>query len=455
MPGPRKGRRSRRLHRSVASILIALALAAGLAQPAFAVAGDLDTTFGGDGRVTTFVPPGGVAEANAVAVQGDGKIVAVGTDNLFEGEQTRFAVIRYNSNGTLDTAFGGDGIVTTNFTPHDDHAFGVAIQADEKIVVVGYSGQGGANDVKKLKLTLARYNSNGTLDSTFGGDGKVRTNVGRCWDFGRALAIQADGKIVAGGISFSGANCDNATFALIRYNSDGTLDSTFGGDGKVTTDLTSRLDFAFADAIQADGKIVAAGVSGLGGPNPKFALARYNSNGTLDSAFGGDGKVTTDFTRFVDWGDSVAIQADGKIVASGTSGLGGPNSKFGLVRYNSNGTLDSAFGGDGKVTTDFTHSGDEDRSAVAIQADGQIVVAGSAGFEGGGGNWKFGVARYNSNGTLDSAFGGDGKVTTDFTRLDDSGAAVAISPDGSIVVAGVSGIGSSDVKVAVARYLSG
>lgn len=448
--------------RSAFSIVGALLLFVWVPSPAFAAAGDLDNSFGGDGKVTTFIAPG-PAEANAVALQADGKIVAAGNDNL-EGESTgdnsRFALARYNTDGTLDTTFGQDGIALTNFTPHDDHAFGVAIQPDGKIVAVGYSGLEGfaqpSPDYRKVKLTLARYNSDGSLDSSFGSHGKVRTDIGSCDDYAFAVAIQSDGKIVAAGQAWSGVACGKASFALTRYNSDGTPDATFGGgDGKVTTDFTSGRDQAFAAAIQPDGKIVLAGVSHRG-PHGRFALARYNADGTLDTTFGGNGKVTTDFPGVGGLGDeahAVSIQTDGKILVAGNSALsfdGSTNPKFALARYNGDGTLDTTFGGDGTITTDFTPFLDFGR-AVVIQADGKIVMAGSSGQ--GGANAKFALTRYNSDGTLDTTFGGDGKITTDLTRFEDIGSAVVIQADGKIVVAGVSGLGGSSAGMAVARYV--
>src|SRR6266545_1086163 len=280
--------------------------------------------------------------------------------------------------------------------------------------------------------------SAGDLDPTFGGDGKVTTNFGSGEEV-RAVAIQADGKIVAAG-------CIPTAFALARYMPDGTLDSSFGGDGRVTTDLTRRGgDCALGVAIQADGKIVAAGHSGFGGPNGKFAVVRYEPGGTLDTTFGGDGRVTTDFTPDADVASRVILRADGKIVAAGQSGVLGTNTMFAVVRYQPDGTLDATFGGDGRVTTDFTR-GEDGANAVAIQADGKIVAAGCI-------PTAFALARYTPDGTLDSSFGEDGRVTTDLTRSrGDCALGVAIQTDGKIVAAGHSGFLGPNGKVAVVRY---
>jgi uncharacterized delta-60 repeat protein len=267
-------------------VIIVCAALVVVALPATAVPGALDSSFGGDGVVTSIIAPG-PAEANAVAIQADGKIVTAGVDNLLEGSRqtSRFALARYNTDGSLDPTFGGDGVVRTNFTPQKDHAFGVAIQADGRIVATGEAGDGpGANTM----FAAARYNTDGTLDPTFGTDGKVTTDFTPMGDFGQAVAIQADGKIVEDGLSF-GVN-GNATFALVRYNTDGTLDTTFGGDGRVTADFTPLSDFSFHVAFQSDGKIVAAGVSGFGAGfadvNSTFALARFNADLSLPTQTG-------------------------------------------------------------------------------------------------------------------------------------------------------------------------
>ncbi len=240
--------------------LITLVLLATLSAPAFAAAGDLDTTFSGDGKLTTNFTTGDDV-AFGVAIQSDGKIVAAGRA---PGSGGRFALARYNTDGTRDATFSGDGKLTTNFTTGDDGATGVAIQSDGKIVAGGWAaGSGG-------RFALVRYNTDGTRDATFSGDGKLTTNFTSRDDFANGLAIQSDGKIVLAGV----ANCcSNAAFALVRYNTDGTRDATFSGDGKLTTNFTTGIDVAFGVAIQADGKIVAAGrAPGSGG---RFALARY------------------------------------------------------------------------------------------------------------------------------------------------------------------------------------
>jgi uncharacterized delta-60 repeat protein len=448
--GTRQVRRGRRLRHSAISIVGALVLAAGLAHPAFAVAGDLDRTFGRDGKVTTDIIPGW---ALGVTTQPDGRIVAVGTDDVTGGNAS-FTVARYNVDGTLDSTFGGDGIVSTSFTPRADWAFGVAIQGDGKLVVAGGANLFAAN----WKFALARYNRNGTLDSSFGLGGRVTTDFTALEDFAHAVEIQADGKIVVSGTSaIPSSSGSNRRFALARYNPNGTLDTAFGRDGKVATDFTPWQDEPGAGglAIQSNGKMVLTGYSGAGGPSPKFALARYTSNGRLDDSFGGNGKIRTNLGPKADFGFAVSIQTDGKILAGGDSGarnVGAGNGGFGLVRYDRDGTLDDTFGRNGIVRTNFSRSDDEVHG-LAVQADGEIVAVGISGI-GGPDNTKFGLARYAADGTLDAAFGGDGKVRTDFTPNVDFAFAVAIDSGGRIVTAGIAGLGGRRTRFALARYLS-
>jgi uncharacterized delta-60 repeat protein len=298
---------------------------------------------------------------------------------------------------------------------------------------------------------LARYNPGGSLDTTFGGDGKVTTDFTPTGESGRTVVLQPDGKIVVTGVA--GLGGPNPRFALARYNSNGTLDATFSGDGKVTTDFTPGDDEGFGLVLQSDGKIVVAGEAGLGGPNSRFALARYTTNGSLDATFSGDGKVFTDFTPGADGSNRLVIQADQRVVAVGGADYARKNGKFAIARYNTNGSPDTTFSGDGKLITDFTPTWDY-ANGIAIQADNKLVVAGEAGYL--GPNPRFALARYNSNGSPDMSFGSQGMVTTDFTPKEDFATGVEIQTDGGIVAAGAAGLGStgSTGRMAIARYLA-
>jgi uncharacterized delta-60 repeat protein len=373
--------------------------------------GSLDTSFGSGGKVTT---PGAGGEAIALAIQKDGKLVTAGG-----GSHGGFALVRYNANGTLDGSFGRVGIVTT---PTGD-ASALAIQKGGKLVAAGSSNG---------DFALVRYHANGTLDGSFGGSGKVTTPISTGdvvfsadgnsgvldVDVAYALAIQQDGKLVAAGQAGAGSSMFGpllGDFALVRYNANGTLDTSFGRGGIVTTPIASDESGARALAIQQDGKLVAAGWS-LGDSGFGSALVRYHANGTLDRSFGRGGKVTTPIG-----GDAFAIQKDGKLVAVGESDNG-----FALVRYHANGTLDTSFGRGGKVATPIGPNADA--RALAIQQDGKLVVAGSI-------NNRFALVRYNANGTLDTSFGRGGKVTTP-TGAYVGVNALAIQKDGKLVATG-------------------
>jgi uncharacterized delta-60 repeat protein len=412
------------------AVLLAPTLVYGQTQ-----SGTLDLSFGTGGKVTTDFAGGGDG-AGAIAVQPDGKLVAAGGATI--NEQIDFALARYNSDGTLDTSFGTAGRVTTDFGGPWEAASSLAIQGDGKIVVAGFTTVS-----PFANFALARYNSDGTLDTSFGTGGKVITNFGEVSSQAYSVAVDPDGKIVAAGY----ANIDGEEdFALVRYNADGTLDPTFGAGGRVITDF-GHLEqgfsyaFAFSLAVQLDGKIVAAGQALTEG-GFDIALARYNSDGTLDASFGTGGKVITDFGGRNDLATSVAVLPDGNIVVAGQAsvvrGLG-----FALARYNSNGTLDASFGAGGVVTTDF---GLLDQgfsvayaASLAIQPDGGIVAAGRAYINGG---FHSGLARYNSDGTLDASFGTGGKVTVDFQGPYDYDqfSFVVVQADGKIVAV-VSGLG--------------
>jgi len=397
--------------------------------------GRLDPSFNYRGRIIlTDVGDGTFETAYAMAVQPDGKIVAVGYSSPAARPGLDFALVRYESNGHVDKQFGDNGRVLTHFGGPEtgDIAYAVAIDSIGRIVVVGYSTANVDSD-----FAVARYNPDGTLDTTFDSTGKVLTDFGGS-DAATAVAIDWNDKIVVAGYSDAGGTAD---FAVVRYNVDGTLDTTFNASGRVLTDLrVGSLDYTTAAIIQSDGKIVVGGVSEAGGMVNDFALVRYNPNGSLDLTFNATGKVLTDFSGSGSYDvlQALAVQLDGKIVAVGDSNASG-RARFAFARYTTTGILDDTFNATGKVLTAFA-SGDSSAQAVAIQPDGKIVAVGYVEFpniEHRG--FDFALARYNTDGTLDPTFNSTGQVVTDIGR-GDVAYDVGIQSDGKIVVAGVSDV---------------
>jgi uncharacterized delta-60 repeat protein len=399
--------------------------------------GSLDTSFDSDGKVITTIPA--TSEfAHAVAIQSDGKIVIDGYSN--NRSNYKFALARYNANGSLDTSFDSDGIIITPFFGTGDIVNALAIQPDGKIIASGTS---------LSDFALVRYNSNGSLDSSFSSDGKTNNDVGFLISSAGATTIQPDGKIVVAGYS---QNAEGNDFAVSRYNSDGSPDLSFGSDGKVITVMSNDSDEARAVAIQPNGKIVVAGVTGMpfnSYNSADIGVVRYNTNGSLDTSFDSDGKVILDFS-VIDFANAVAIQADGKIVVAGSSVLSiSVGSHIALLRFNTDGSLDTSFDSDGKVTTTVLNG--SGARAVAIQPDGKIVAAG---FSSNGTNWDFSLVRYNTNGSLDTSFDSDGKLTTPVLSGDDEARAVAIQTNGKIIAAGFSNNGFSNNDFSLVRYNS-
>ena len=389
---------------------------------------DAPTFMVGDGIVTTNIR---FDEAGSdVVVQPDGKILVVGTS----GSPTAMTVTRYNRDGSLDTSFGGgDGIYRVPAAVQQS-GYALTVQADGKILLTGYSYPSLQNDV-----LLVRLNSDGSLDTGFGGgDGVVTTDLG-VNEVGRTVALQVDGKILVGGYTFGGGT----NFMVARYNTDGSLDTSFGGgDGVVTTSFGGpAADSLTSLVVQLDGKIVVAG----GGGNYDLAIARYNGDGSLDTSFGGgDGLVTTRANGGgLESFSGLVVQADGKLVAAGFSG-----NDLVLVRYHPDGSLDTSLGGTGIVVTSLG-AGIDGAYDLALQNDGKIVLVGRTH---NGSNYDVAVVRYNSNGTMDTSFGGgDGIVTTAIGSVDDQGVAVAIQSDGKIVVSGKTWNGT-DYDIALLRY---
>jgi uncharacterized delta-60 repeat protein/RHS repeat-associated protein len=412
-----------------------------------------DTGFGGSGKVVTDFASGDDV-ARAVAVQPDGKTVVVGQSQVTTAGVTNynFSIVRYNVDGTLDTTFGdclfaSPGKTTVDFFS-DDYAYAVAIQPDGKIVVAGQSGGG--------DFAVARLTSSGNFDTTFDSDGKLTTSFGGS-DFAYAVAIQSDGKIVVGGYTTAGTDKD---FAVARYTTTGALDSTFDSDGKATLSGVGHNldDFGYAMALQDDGKIVVGGqsnhdltlgrftttgaadttfdsdgiaVADLGGTEEirglvaqsdgtivaaglkgsDFVIARFTAAGALDTTFGASsGYTATDFSLATDAAYALTRQTDGKFVAGGISG-----GNFALARYTSGGLLDTTFDTDGKLTTDLGSAVDT-AYGLAIGPDYKIVAVGTTGASP---NGNFAVARYKVSSSLEERLYAQTDANHDVTSVSD------------------------------------
>ena len=377
---------------------LSLAFAAygtGAPPPPDSFPGPLDPTFSGDGIQTTDF--GAYETAFGMALQNDGKIVVVGKT------LTNFALARYTPDGDLDNSFNGTGKQITNIGG-TDQADAVAIQVDQKILAAGTSDN---------NFALVRYNTDGSLDGSFGTGGIVTTTFGvASSETGRDIAIQNDGKIILVGNS-------DADFAIARYLDNGNLDPLFSGDGKQTADLGGS-DYGFGVAIQGDGNIVVVGMS-----SGDIALVRFTPNGALDNTFGNLGIQITDIVG-TDYGYDVAIQKDHKIVVAGICyGVG--SGDFTLVLYNQNGTIDTTFNGIGWRFSNF-NSQDAAKSLL-IHPDGTYIAAGASGY-------YPAVTRIMPNGSMDHTFGLFGKANTIALGFQAYGEEVALQMDGKIVVAG-------------------
>ncbi len=396
-----------------------------------AAQGDLDTTFN---------PPDGYVLYNGwnkdsyvgVAIQTNSKIVV--STGILNGTDADVGVLRYNGDGTLDSAFGTDGIVIYDSGKGNDCGRLVAIQADGKIVLTGYSNNGEDYDI----LTM-RYNSDGTLDTSFGTNGIAIYNNGNRNDYGRAIVIQSDDKIA---VTARSTGNSTSIAMILRYNGDGTLDSTFGTNGVVIYEGGQGND-GFRDvAIQTNGKIVVSGYTKTAA-GFDVLTARYTSNGTLDNTFGTSGVVTYDGGHGNDGARGVAIQSDGKIVVSGGDNNGTDLDVL-VLRYNSDGTSDNAFGTNGVVSYDSGKGNDNGRR-LAIQGGNKIVVTGNTP---NGTDEDVLILRYNVDGSADGTFGSNGVVTLNIVMGKDFGEGVAIQADAKIVIAGGSFNGTgNDVMV--------
>ncbi len=382
-----------------------------------------DNTFSGNGIFTKdFLTGSDIAYSLAIAP--DGKIIAAGTVQDNQGAFD-FAVVRLNDDGSLDNSFSSDGYTTTDIAGSGatDYGLSVIIQPDKKILVGGWTFKPGGDD-----FAMARYKEDGLLDEDFGNGGIVITNIGTT-DVANCIKLQQDRKIVLSGYSYGG---DTYDFAVARYDTLGHLDPDFGNGGKVTTDIAGDRDYGLGMAIDKNDKIIVAGEAKTTVGN-QLALVRYNTDGTLDTGFDGDGKTTTLINGYSLNGSSasVVLQNDGKIVIACTY-YDGSFSKIGVVRLNDDGSLDDSWGTNGIVQTSIGNYDDE-VYGIAIQTDGKILITGYSFFENSMND--FFIARYNTDGSLDEGFDTDGIFITpigpDYSY--DIAYGIAVSDDGIYV----------------------
>jgi uncharacterized delta-60 repeat protein len=425
--------------------------------------GVLDPTFGSGGMVSTAIGPSNsaayaVATYPAVRTANDGKVVVAGyTINPKKGPagDENFAVVRYNLDGTPDLSFGGRGEVTTDLGTNFDVAQDVAVQPDGKVVVAGYAGNA---------FAVVRYNPDGSLDTSFGGSsamGKVITQLGGKYgyDRGYSLALQPDGKIVVAGVNaVVVAGISDMDLAVVRYNADGTLDASFGSAGKAIVQLGALVSYhgnlEYTDLAIDPGSgpldpntgkiVIGANLNYGSSPALSYAVVRLNTNGSLDTGFGGGTGYTTFSTP--NYFTSLAVQSDDRVVLAGYFAAAGTGVELELARLNPDATADGTFGSGGILREAMPTSGSRlVAQSVALQADGKIVVAGALASD-------LMVARFNpADGSPDAAFGSNGIAVWPGA----SGTAdVALEPDGRIVVSGTTNNAANDGVFTAARFLA-
>ena len=434
-----------RPHRLRLTSALAVSVAATLLLPstqAAAAPGDLDLGFNGLGYVVTNV--GTVDQAYDVAVDSNDKVVVAGFAYSNGSASREFGLVRYNDDGSLDDTFGAGGKVMTDIggAGFDDTVNAVAIQPNDKIVVAGTTAVDAVTPAGTADFAVARYDAGGTLDPAFGGgDGYVTIDFGGD-DSGNGIAIDSNGDIAIAGSSHT-AGTD---FAVAKLDSSGALDSSFDGDGLVTTDINGGGDAAAAVVFDSNHRIVAVG-AGAGASNRDFALARYDTDGGLDTSFDGDGVVSTNGT---DRARAVVIDGSGDIVVAGSYfNIQTRNTDFGLARYSSNGSLDLSFGpdGTGKLNVPMRDGGQAE--GLALDSAGHILAGG---FASNGSDRDFALARFESDGTLSTTFGTGGKAFTNM-GTNDSGRGVAVDSAERIVMGGYTNMGDN-ADFAAVRYAS-
>lgn len=424
-------KRRRYISRRFLLFIFIAALAVSMHVNVNAADGDLDPTFGIGGKEMIQIAAGQREYITTLAMQSDGKILGAGEIGDFGSDSNRAVFIRLNSDGSLDQTFGNGGKIISNSQIHVPK---LIVQPDGKFITAATTTILGDT----WDFAVVRYNSDGTLDQTFGNNGYASNGNGHAqW-----LILQPDGKIVL--VGFLPIFRNGSDYLTARFNADGTVDQTFGIGGRVQTSFTSGRnsgDNAYAAVIQNDGKLVLTGAAGGFSP----VMIRYNTNGSVDTNFGLDGIVMS--STFGAVANRIVIQPDQKIVVSG----GG----FVVARYNPNGTTDQTFGSGGRIAGGFG-TGSGYAHALMLDTNGRLLVSGSVCYSGTG-NCAYLLGRYTSSGMHDKKFGSIGFVVTEFTgALDEANAELLQEKSNRIILAGYAAEpGASDVDFSLARYISG
>ena len=351
----------------------------------YKVDGSLDETFGNLGQAITDYPE--LMVMSSMALQSDGKIIVAG--NLYNSSISisRFVLVRYDSNGILDTSFGIDGRVITNISDKFDRITSIIIQNDDKIIASGTT----SDDANYSDFSIARYNPDGTLDSSFGNNGITVTSI-KTWDFGYAIVLQDDNKIVISGSTsneFNPVFGPDYDFLVLKYDKYGVLDATFGNGGSVIIGTTEANEKALSVKVLSDGKIIIAGEHHI--MKYSFMISQLLPNGDIDTSYGNNGLVLNDLaSQFI---ESVAMQIDGKFLITEYHGTGGCcSADIKLIRFLDDGNYDATFGTNGIVTADFLNENNQ-ANAIVAQDDGKIVIGGVSGNQI---HSDYGLARFNS-----------------------------------------------------------
>lgn len=431
--------------------------------------GDFDPSFGTGGKTADAFYRG----STGLAVQPDGKILVGGT----QFQDSQFCkILRLNPDGSPDFSFGGSARVGIQMGTTECRVHSIAVQPDGKVLVGGAASSGSASG--GLNFAVARLNADGSLDQTFNGNGRVIIDFFNSYDEAYSVLLPQDGKIILAGFVANGPNNGSTyDFALVRLNTDGSFDNTFGVGGRVVNDISgvNNADRAFDAALQSDGKIVMAGDVFLGAPAYyDFAVARFNSDGSIDNTFDGDGRVFTELVsgkHETAW--KVTVQKNGKIIAGGRAEQIFPTvtpNDSALVRYNPNGSLDTTFDGDGKQVRDFSLNGEgDDVRALKVLTSGKIIIGASVPNpdRNPSQHTDLLIMRLLDNGQLDPDFGVGGKKQIDFANVvnpqpvpslpytgESSSMNLIIQRDGKIVAAVNTFLGRDHHDVGIVRLLN-